>query len=337
MGSIEEKLRAIGEVAKISGVPVKTIRYYSDIGLLPPAEVSEARYRLYGEEEIWRLGLIRTLRHLDFSLEEIRKMLSGHLSVTGAITLQLDALDAQVRHLERVRAVLQQAEKSAGDPGRSLEHLHSIGEALSVEAEDRNRFLAEKLRAAIVTEDAPESWRKQAAFLRGIGLRLPEELAPDQAAAWIELVELVNDPEFTAETRRQVAPFWKTLREREVDPDWWQERMEDISQRALAAIDRGEQPDSPGVQDIVDDWISLFAGMMGEEPSADFVRRFAGEVPGWLENDRNRKIQELLIRLDQYGEIPPYEKVNRLMLAGLRWKAARGPEVDLQPAASKSR
>lgn len=94
-------------MARISGVPVKTIRYYADIGLLPPAKVSESRYRLYAAAEIWRLGLIRTLRHFDFSIEEIRKIISGRLSISDAVALQLDALDTQVRHLERVRTILQ--------------------------------------------------------------------------------------------------------------------------------------------------------------------------------------------------------------------------------------
>ena len=326
MRNLEENLHTIGEVSRISGVPVKTIRYYSDIGLLPPAEVSESRYRLYAAEGIWHLGLIRTLRHLNFSIEEIRKIISGHLSVSSAIALQLEALDTQVRHLERVRAILIQAEKGAEDPDNSLEYLHGIGEALSVAAEDRRRFLAERLRAAFVTEDAPEEWREREGYLRGVGLQLPEELSPEQAAAWIELVELVNDPDFVTGMQEQVAPFWETVVERGVDPDRWQKQMESISNRALSAIEQGEGPDSPAVQEAVEEWVTLFAELAGEEPNPEFVRRFAEEVPAWLENERNRKLQELLARLNPGGEVPPYEKVNRLMLEGLRWKAEQKPE-----------
>lgn len=326
MGNLEEKLHSIGEVSRISGVPVKTIRYYADIGLLPPAEVSESRYRLYAAKEIWRLGLIRTLRHLDFSIEEIRKIISGHLSVSDAIALQLDALDTQVRHLERVRAILQKAEKSVEDPELSLEYLHGIGEALSLEAEDRSRFLAERLRTAIVSGNAPEEWREREGYLRGISLQLPEELSPEQAAAWIELVELVNDPGFVTGMQDQVAPFWETVREREVDADWWQEHMEGISNRALSAIERGEGPDSLAVQEIVEDWVTLFAELAGKKSTPEFVRGFAEEIPAWLENDRNNKLQELLTQLNPDGEVPSYEKVNRLILDGLRWKAEQEPE-----------
>lgn len=54
----------IGEVAKLTDSNVRTVRYYDEIGLLKPAEVTSGRYRLYTAEEIWRLKLILTLRYL---------------------------------------------------------------------------------------------------------------------------------------------------------------------------------------------------------------------------------------------------------------------------------
>src|ERR671918_138729 len=46
-----ERLYRIGELARLTGVPVKTIRYYSDLGLLPPAAVRGSGYRLYAERD----------------------------------------------------------------------------------------------------------------------------------------------------------------------------------------------------------------------------------------------------------------------------------------------
>ncbi len=66
--------------------------------------------------------------------------------------------------------------------------------------------------------------------------------------------------------------------------------------------------------------------MAGEKPTPEFVCGFAEEIPAWLENDHNRKLQELLTRLNPNGEVPPYEKVNRLMLEGLRWKVKQEAE-----------
>ncbi|MGH2849634.1 MAG: MerR family DNA-binding transcriptional regulator, partial [Solirubrobacteraceae bacterium] len=51
----------IGELSRLTGVPVRTIRFYSDSGLLPPAGRSEAGYRRYDDGAQAQLGLIRTL------------------------------------------------------------------------------------------------------------------------------------------------------------------------------------------------------------------------------------------------------------------------------------
>jgi DNA-binding transcriptional MerR regulator len=294
---------------------------------LPPAEVSDARYRLYAAEEIWRLELIRTLRRLDFGVEDVRGLLSGKVSAAAAIAWQREALASRVRHLERIGAILEQAEANAEDPERSLEHLHDIGEALAVEAEERCRFLAEKLRTAIVGEGAPEDWREE--FLRSVSFRMPEELSPEQAAAWVELVTLVKDPDFVAEHRRYTAHFWGALRERGIELAWWHEQMTEIGNRARAALRSGATPESVKVQEIVSDWVALFARAMEESPSPGFERRFAEMVPRWIENvgGKSWRFWELLAILDAEDHISSQERVNELLIAGLRWRVARGASV----------
>jgi len=53
---------SIGELAHLTGLPVKTIRYYSDIGLVPEARRTDAGYRRYDDAGLARLELVRTLR-----------------------------------------------------------------------------------------------------------------------------------------------------------------------------------------------------------------------------------------------------------------------------------
>lgn len=325
---MEENLLTIGEVSRMTGVPVKTIRYYADIGLLPPARISESRYRLYAADEVWRLELIRTFRHLGFGIEAIRGVLSGKVSTTEAIAWQREALAARVRHLERIGAILAHAEAKVGDDGHSLEHLHDIGEALAVEAEERNVFLAEKLRLAIMSDETPDDWREE--FLRTVNLRMPEELGPTQAAAWVEIVLLVKDPEFAAENRKHTADFWETLNGRGIEARWWHERMTDIGNRARTAIEQDRTPRSPEVQEIVADWVSLFAHAMGEPPTPEFERRFAEMVPDWIESveDKTRRFWDLLARLDAEDLISSQDRVNDLLLAGLRRRISRQIDED---------
>ncbi len=68
------RLLKIGEVARHSGFPVRTILYYEERGLLEPAERTEAGHRLYGEEEVARLRFVKRAKLLGLTLEEIREL-----------------------------------------------------------------------------------------------------------------------------------------------------------------------------------------------------------------------------------------------------------------------
>ena len=65
----------IGEVARCTGLPVKTIRYYCDEGLLQPRARSESGYRLFDEENLAELTIIRSLRAMDVSIPELARIL----------------------------------------------------------------------------------------------------------------------------------------------------------------------------------------------------------------------------------------------------------------------
>lgn len=73
----------IGEVAERTGLSLRTIRYYGEVGLVEPSARSRGGFRLYTESDIDRLLLIKRMKPLDFSLEEMRDLLDA-----------LDRLDA---------------------------------------------------------------------------------------------------------------------------------------------------------------------------------------------------------------------------------------------------
>ena len=70
-------LLKIGELAKRTGLTVRTLHHYDNIGLLTPSVRSDAGYRLYDRSDIARLHRIQALRRLDLSLAEIGALLSG--------------------------------------------------------------------------------------------------------------------------------------------------------------------------------------------------------------------------------------------------------------------
>jgi MerR family transcriptional regulator, copper efflux regulator len=101
----------IGEVAKLSALSVKTIRYYTDIGLLEPhVERSPTRYRLYSPDVLERLAFIRRSQSLGLSLIEIQNILKIHDRGTlpcgqakQYLESKLDEIETQIRHLEILR------------------------------------------------------------------------------------------------------------------------------------------------------------------------------------------------------------------------------------------
>jgi len=67
----------VSEVARLSGVSVRALRHYGEIGLLKPGHVGRNGYRYYGQDELLRLQQILFHRELGFPLEEIRKLLDA--------------------------------------------------------------------------------------------------------------------------------------------------------------------------------------------------------------------------------------------------------------------
>ena len=65
----------VGELARRTGLSVRTLHYYDEIGLLSPSQRTDGNHRLYDAVDVVRLQKIKSLRALGFSLREIRESL----------------------------------------------------------------------------------------------------------------------------------------------------------------------------------------------------------------------------------------------------------------------
>ena len=74
-----EKMRSVREVVQLTGITARTLHYYDEIGLLKPAAVTEAGYRMYGDAALSRLQTILLFRELEFPLKEIKAILHRRL------------------------------------------------------------------------------------------------------------------------------------------------------------------------------------------------------------------------------------------------------------------
>ncbi|MEA2451321.1 MAG: MerR family transcriptional regulator, thiopeptide resistance regulator [Actinomycetota bacterium] len=110
----------IGELAEATGVTVRTLHHYDDIGLLAPAERSDSGHRLYGRDEVQRLYRIVALRQLGMSLDDIKGVLASQTNDPREVVRKHLAdlsrqIDLQEQLRERLAAILETLEQ-ATDP-----------------------------------------------------------------------------------------------------------------------------------------------------------------------------------------------------------------------------
>ena len=103
----------IGAIAKAAGLPVKTVRYYADIGLVEPEGRSENGYRQYSSAELNKLIFVRRARSFGFSIDETRELLSlyedhnrSSADVKRIATDRLRTIKTKMAELEALRAEL---------------------------------------------------------------------------------------------------------------------------------------------------------------------------------------------------------------------------------------
>lgn len=127
---MDDPVFKIGELARRTGLTVRTLHHYDEIGLLVPARRTRSGHRLYGFDELERLQRILSLRQLGFSLEEIGGCLeSSDFSLLQVLELHVARLRERVEHerrllnrLETVARQLRAAERlSAEDLIQTLE------------------------------------------------------------------------------------------------------------------------------------------------------------------------------------------------------------------------
>lgn len=93
----------VSELSRLSGLSVRTLHYYDEIGLLKPGEVSGAGYRRYGEEALTRLSQIMFFRELGFALKDIRAILeSPGFERNSALEQQIGLLKLKREHLDNL-------------------------------------------------------------------------------------------------------------------------------------------------------------------------------------------------------------------------------------------
>lgn len=130
----------VKQLAELSGVSVRTLHYYHQIGLLVPARFSNAGYRLYGQSEVDRLQQILFYRELGFALSEITALLNDpNFDRKAALQSHLSALKAQQARLNTLILTVEKTiqQETGGDQMTDSEKFEGFKAALIEENEAR--------------------------------------------------------------------------------------------------------------------------------------------------------------------------------------------------------
>ena len=193
-------MRRIGEVAAATGLTVRTLHHYDEIGLLAPSGRSEAGYRLYADEDVRRLYRIVAFRRLGFALGEIGALLDGDGADPRAVVrAQLERLDAEAATREALRGrlarlldALDGANGAAADlfleaiEGMTMSERYYTPEQLAQLEQRRNALGEEGMRKA---EADWAALIAEAEELRASGAAPTDPRTQALAARWAALVE----------------------------------------------------------------------------------------------------------------------------------------------------
>lgn len=98
-------MRTVKEISNITGISVRTLHYYDEIGLLEPTDKSDAGYRLYDDKALERLQQILFFREFDIPLKEIKAVMENPaLDRNHILQMQRKMLMAKIERMERLVA-----------------------------------------------------------------------------------------------------------------------------------------------------------------------------------------------------------------------------------------
>jgi DNA-binding transcriptional MerR regulator len=291
-------LLSIGELASRTGLPVRTIRFYSDSGVVPPARRTDAGYRLYGPDALARLGLVRTLRDLGIDLATIRRVLEREVSVPEVAAAHEKALDAQIRVLKVEKAVLRAVARRGSDP----EEMQTMHRLARMSDEERRWIVAEFLYQAFEGLDIDPAFADR---MRSAMPELPDDPTPEQDEAWIELAGLLSDEDFRR-TIRKMSERHAAERRAAGAPtpaQDWQQAAALVAEKAGRARAAGIAPGSAEAAQVVDEIAPAFAGP-GDDPADPAWRAQLADRLAQGTDARAERSWQLLAIINGWPPIP---------------------------------
>ena len=197
-------MMTVHQVARLAGVSERTLRYYDQLGLLPPMAETEAGYRLYGDADLARLQRILFLRELDFPLKEISPMLKAEAKDQRlAVEQHRELLRLKVERLQGLIDLCERILK--GEEEMSLQEFDQ-----SAVEKQREAYAREAKQRWGETEAYKESERRTAAY----GKQDWDAIKAETDGIFAEFAALVGHDPISPEVRAVVIRWRDTISRR---------------------------------------------------------------------------------------------------------------------------
>jgi DNA-binding transcriptional MerR regulator len=280
-----DTLYPIGELARRTGLTVKTIRFYSDRGIVAPTDRSPAGYRLYSIDAVARLNLVRTLRSLGLDLPMIRKVVDRELSLPEAAATHAEALAAQICALRLRHAVLTAvAERGLTDEETDLMH-----QLARLSEDERRHLIGDFLDAVFGGLGVGSTF---AGIMRSMTPELPGDPETEQVRAWVEWAELALDPDFRAGMRRMAED---QAAERASITGPRRDLAAVVQDQAVPALAAGIAPASRRADPIVAALTDHYANLLDRPDDAELRRRLLARLESVTDPRRDRYLRSLAV------------------------------------------
>ncbi|WP_030899513.1 MerR family transcriptional regulator [Streptomyces sp. NRRL F-5126] len=311
-----DALCSIGELARRTGLTVKTIRYYSDRGIVAPAGRTPAGYRRYGADAATRLALVRTLRELGLGLDAIRRVVDRELTLGEVAAQHAAALDARIGVLRVRRAVLRAAVARGSRP-EEIERMHRLAQLTE---SGRLRLIDGFLDAVLTDDRAPA---RHAAARRSMTPELPTDPTEEQVEAWVELAELSQDPDFRAGLRRAAEDHASDVPDTPADASAPPHPgvVAIVRDHATAAVDSGIAPESPEADRVVAALTAHCASALGR-PDDGGLRRLLLQRLTTAHDPRRDRYLRLLALINDWPSPQPLAPALQWSVTALGKRAA---------------
>ncbi|WP_433495644.1 MerR family transcriptional regulator [Micromonospora sp. CA-248089] len=285
---------SIGDLARRTGLPVKTIRFWSDRGIVPPTDRGPAGQRRYDAAAVARLDLVRTLRELGVDLPTVRRVVTREVTLAEVASAHADALIAQIRLLRTRRAVLTVIARRGATPSEA-DLLHRLA---GLVARERRRLADEFLDAAFGGLTDPGF----VGIRRSLTPELPDDPDDAQIEAWVELAELALDPGFRAGLRRLAEQH---ATDRAGVEGVRRDVVAVVREEVAPALAAGVEPASPGADAVLARVADRYARLCGRPDDADLRRRMLDR----LRTARDPRRERYLELLSLVNGWPPAESL----------------------------